>query len=240
MRAARFLSSPSAAFNRQRLLKALQLSSAKGSVALCIHSLLAQAGPITRRTHAWDRPSVIQIVCTTYGSSTAEQTWQPLIGAALSVGQASRERAESTAQPAEGSEGSRGKGWDDGEGVKRRTGKGGWKKVGNRDDRRRGRNSFPTKFHLTESVLISCWELVAEHCITACVCFTLNVWQTAPSKIRHKVTRHHGGMRCNVAHRFSWGPLFSDTCPTLTFLALEVKLQQRHPSPALIGRMFAR
>ena len=97
--AMKFQSSPNAAFNQQRLLKALQLWSAPGSVAFCIHSLLAQAGPITRCTHAWDRPSVIQIVCTTYGSYTGEQTWQPLIGAALSVGRA---WVVSTVQPTEG------------------------------------------------------------------------------------------------------------------------------------------
>lgn len=60
-----------------------------GVYGLCIHSLLAQAGPIIQLSHAWDRPSVIQIVCTTYDSSTRKETWQPLISGELSVGQAS-------------------------------------------------------------------------------------------------------------------------------------------------------
>lgn len=60
-----------------------------GACGLFNHSLLAQAGPITQLTHAWDRPSVIQIVCTTYGGPDRKETWQPLISEDLSVGQAS-------------------------------------------------------------------------------------------------------------------------------------------------------
>lgn len=76
-----------------------------GVCGLFNHSLLAQAGPITQLTHAWDRPSVIQIVCTTYGSPNRKETWQPLISEDLSVGQAS---GVSTAQAWRG-----GRGWWD-------------------------------------------------------------------------------------------------------------------------------
>lgn len=81
-----FLSSLNTAFNIYVSPSAKECSGVCGH---CIHSLVAQAGPITQLTHAWDRPSVIQIVCTTYDSSTRKETWQPLISEELSVGQAS-------------------------------------------------------------------------------------------------------------------------------------------------------
>lgn len=121
---------------------------------LCIHSLLALAGPITKLTHAWDSPSVIQIVCTAYDSSTGEQTWQPLIGEALSVGTGFRgDSVRCTVTEGKGRGGVK-EGAAKGRGVRWR-----WQMAGGVEEKQLENHSPPNSI-FRKSFLIRCWKEV--------------------------------------------------------------------------------